>query len=253
MNPRDLIPILLLALILALTVAILAVVFAVRQARRRGDLQLTRVPEDDAGGGPAFRTLRSVLVQRPPCWLAIRGRSVEAVQAALVLHNPRPCTWLEGRANEQKLFIAPAVRGWILVIGSGLPEPGDDVDVCFRFLTGLSRKLGQVQFFGANRVVGHHAWVRAEAGRIVRAYAWAERTLWNQGVKTAEEFELGLKCFHYVETSRPTGFGQSELMAANTEKVPLLAARWSLDPAEIDERHLEHAHGVAGDGTAPWY
>jgi len=33
----------------------------------------------------------------------------------------------------------------------------------------------------------------------------------------------------------------------NVEKVPLLAARWSLDPAAIDERLLAHARGVAGE------
>jgi hypothetical protein len=37
------------------------------------------------------------------------------------------------------------------------------------------------------------------------------------------------------------------MMALNTEKVPLLAARWSLDPASIDERFLEREHGLAGE------
>jgi hypothetical protein len=30
------------------------------------------------------------------------------------------------------------------------------------------------------------------------------------------------------------------------EKVPLLAARWSFDPATIDGRILAQAHGIAG-------
>ena len=34
---------------------------------------------------------------------------------------------------------------------------------------------------------------------------------------------------------------------SNVEKVPLLAARWSLDPAAIDERFLQYERGVAGE------
>jgi hypothetical protein len=121
------------------------------------------------------------------------------------------------------------------------------VDACFRFLLDLSRKLGQVQFFGANRVLGHHAWVRVEAGRVVRAYAWAGRTVWNQGIKTRAELELGLKCFHYFEGPERSIFNHSDVVFSNAEKVPLLAARWSFDPAAVDERTFERACGIAGE------
>jgi hypothetical protein len=149
--------------------------------------------------------------------------------------------------SEQKLFIAPPIHGWILVTGCGLPEPSDDVDACFRFLLDLSRKLGQVQFYSANSILGHHAWVRAEAGRIVRAYAWAGKTLWNQGAKTPAEIALSLKCFEYFETPEATLFEQPDLISINTEKVSQLAAQWSIDPAAIDERTLDHACGIAGE------
>jgi len=46
-----------------------------------------------------------------------------------------------------------------------LPDPADDVDVCYRLLAELSRKLGHVQFFNANTVLNQHAWVQAEHGR----------------------------------------------------------------------------------------
>jgi hypothetical protein len=82
---------------------------------------------------------------------------------------------------------------------------------------------------------------------VVRAYAWAGKTLWNQGVKTRAELELGLKCFHYLETPERPLFGQPDVIAVNTEKVPRLAARWSLDPAAIDERLFEQSRGIAGE------
>jgi hypothetical protein len=190
---------------------------------------------------------RTFLMHRPASWLVIRGRNPQDVQAALGLNNPKPCTWTKGLASEQKLFIAPPVNGWILIVGAGLPDPADDVDACFRFLLDLSRKLGQVQFFSANRVLGYHAWVRVEAGRVVRAYAWAGKTVWNQGIKTRAELELGMKCFHYFEALERSLFGQSDVTFANCEKVPLLAARWSFDPAAIDERIFERACGIAGE------
>jgi hypothetical protein len=194
-----------------------------------------------------FLPLHVVFQHRPDSWIAVRSRSTQAVQSAFALNNPKPCTWIEGITRDQKLFISPPINGWVLVTGSGLPDADDDVDVTFRFLLDLSRKLGHVQFFSANRALGHHSWVRAEAGRVVRAYLWAGKTLWNQGVKTRAEAELGLKCFQYLETPDRVGFGQPDIISMNTEKVPLLAARWSLDPAAVDERVLEQARGVAGE------
>src|SRR5262249_32901967 len=139
------------------------------------------------------------------------------------------------------------VKGWILVFGSGLPDPSEDVDACFRFVLDLSRKLGHVQFFSASVVLHHHAWARVEAGRVQRAYAWAGKTIWKQGLRTRAETELGLKCLEYGEIAARTSFGAPEFMAANADKVPLLAARWSLDPAEIDERFFQHERGIAGE------
>ncbi|MEY2466638.1 MAG: hypothetical protein QOD03_1159 [Verrucomicrobiota bacterium] len=184
---------------------------------------------------------------RPTSWLAIRSRNVTAVQEALGLHNPQPCSWAEGLSENRKLFIAPPVNGWILILGSGLPDPDEDVDSCFHFLLNLTRKLGHVQFFSANRVLGHHAWVRAEGGHIARAYAWAGKTLWNQGTPTRAERDLGLHCFQYFETPDEPMFNGAEASFINSEKVPLLAARWSLDPTAIDDRFLEHAFGIAGE------
>jgi hypothetical protein len=147
---------------------------------------------------------------------------------------------------ENRLFIAPPIRGWVLVTGSGVPDPADDVDRCFRFLRELGRKVGHVQFFHADRVLQHHAWARIDCGRVLRAYAWAGATLWNQGARSTTEAELGLKCFNYGEDLPPAKWGVSELLAANVEKVPLLAERWSLDPAELEVRMLSHACGIAG-------
>ena len=196
-----------------------------------------------------FPLFQSAFGSRPTCWLAIRSLKPKAVQAALGLDHFAPCAWAEGMTGGHGFFIGPPVNGWIIVTGSGLPNPGCDVDECFHFLTALSRKLGHVQFFQAERVLHHHAWVRVENGTVMRAYAWAGETVWNQGRKTAAETELSMKCFGYGEHPDAASWAAAEWTATNVAKVPLLAARWSLDPARIDERLRNHANGVAGESS----
>ena len=251
MDNRVITLLLLSLLVLVLTMGATLVAFMIhwrRQGRYSGHSGFVDYYRSHLPAGLSFR---SSFLNRPPCWLAIRSRNLLAVQSALRLNNPRPCSWAEGLAGagEKKMFISPPVDGWILVIGSALPDPADDVDACYRFVLELSRKLGHVQFFSANRVLNHHAWVQVEAGRVRRAYAWAGKTLWKQGLKTAAEVDLGLKCFDYLETAERTSFGLPEIIIANVEKVPLLAARWSIDPAGIDEGFFEHARGIAGESS----
>jgi len=135
----------------------------------------------------------------------------------------------------------------VLVVGTLLADPAEDVDACFRFLQRLSRELGEVQFFSVDRVVGHHAWARFECGRALRGYAWAGETLWNQGHKTWAERKLGLRCYDYCEGNARSQFAQLERSRANAEKILLLAAIWSLDPSSIDDSALADAVGIAGD------
>ncbi len=183
----------------------------------------------------------------PGCWLAIHGHNRRAVQSALRLRNPQACSWLEGLAGEQEIFISPPVEGWTLVTGTALPEPWDDVDACFRFMVDLSRKVGSVQWFSASRLSLHHAWIKADNGRIERAYAWAGKTLWNQGPETAAEKELGLKCYGYTDPLEASPWAQPDELRMNVEKVPLLAARWGFDPRWIDEHSIKQLCGIVGN------
>ena len=239
MTIQDIMPALLLLLVsLAFTTGAIMIALLIHRSRTKTQTVIEQHLEVTVD----FPKLH---LPRPGCWLAIKSQNLLAVQNAMGLHNPKPCSWMDG--FEEKLFIAPPVKGWILVFGSGLPEPGDDVDICYRFVLNLSRKLGHVQLFSASRILHHHAWVRAENGRVTRGYAWAGKTLWNQGRKTAAERDLDLKCFDYNETESQCAFGLPEGVAANVDKVPLLAARWSLDPAQVEERFVERGRGVAGE------
>jgi hypothetical protein len=202
--------------------------FFIYCARRRATLAGGEEP-----GAPLPSPPRSAAFEQPARWLAVKAAHPSVVQAALHLHRPTACSWEEGlaEAREDKLFISPSRSGWVLVVGSGLPEPSEDSDKCYHFLTALSRKLGHVQFFSASRVVPHHGWAMLERGHVFRAYAWAGETLWNQGPLTGAEKDLGMVCLEYaVEQSQ---YALREALAANAEKVNQLAARWSLDPGAI--------------------
>jgi hypothetical protein len=208
-----------------------------------------RQPDAEDAGRPLATAgsmgFHSPIFEQPSRWLVVKTGNPAMVQAALNLHHPTPCSWEEGliEAREDKLFISPSISGWVLVVGSGLPGPFEDVDECFRFLSDLSRKLGQVQFFSASRVVHQHAWVMMDRGRVYRAYAWAGETLWNQGPLTAAERDLRLRCFEYG--SEQNFFLAKDELAANSEKVGQLAARWSLDPGALCSGP-GNGHGIVG-------
>jgi hypothetical protein len=179
---------------------------------------------------------------RPVCWLAIRSVSPEVVRTALGLQHAEPCSWVEGLAGSHEFFISPRVNGWIIVTGMGLPNPTDDVDATFLFLTALSRQLGHVQYFYASRLLHHHAWARLDDGCVTRAYAWIGETAWNQGTETLPEIEVDVKLFGYGDPTATVADAET-----NFEKVPQLAARWSLDPAAVKLNSHQQFIGIAGE------
>ena len=232
---------------LVLGTGVLFIVSAVRWARQRREANEHSVHLNFTPSFFVRASFRESLFEQPCRWLAIKANDPAAVQNVLHLHAPMPCSWEEGliEARERKLFISPPVGGWILVVGSSLPDPTEDVDECYRFLTSLSRKLGHVQFFSTNRFDNHHAWALIDQGRVFRAYAWAGETLWNQGPMTAAEKDLKLSCFDYA--TGQSNFERKDSLVLNTERVPQLASRWSLDPSSIDERQFKTGYGITGD------
>jgi hypothetical protein len=237
---------LLMSLFSVVTIGMLLTFAFIRYLHRRKVLSTKSSLEPSALSVAPPLSLTLPPFDNPSRWLAIRSSNPVAAQSALGLHNAKPCSWFEGlsRLTENTLFISPPIEGWLLVMGPGLPDPSEDIDECYRFILKISRELGHVQFFSVNRPVNHHAWVRVEGERVVRAYAWADETLWNQGKLSSAEADLELKCFGYGEN--PDAFSGNSHQA-NAEKVTFLAARWSLDPTSISERRLSSAKGIAGD------
>lgn len=215
---------LLLAHFLALGVALMIFLWVIYLHRRHRAAHLSH---------PTAETIFSsdaTLPDRPATWLAIRSLEAETVRAAL--------------KDQAAFIINRRVNGWVVVTGSGLPNPSDDVDACHRFLTALSRELGHVQFFHMEKFSAHHAWARLDDGCVTRAYAWAGETVWNQGAKTVAENGLGMRCPDYGEDAEVESWIRKEKAATNVENIPRLAARWSLDPGI-----LHRAGGMAGESS----
>ncbi|MGC9942876.1 MAG: hypothetical protein ABSE48_13670 [Verrucomicrobiota bacterium] len=236
-SPDTVVEMLLLMHMIALGVGLMIfgwMVYLQRHARRELG-QLTSLPIFEPS---------STSPQRPASWLAIRSVSPESVKDALGLNRAAPCSWTEGIAGGHEFFISPRVHGWVIVTGVGLPNPSENVDDCFIFLSTLSRKLGHVQYFYAEKFSRHHAWARLDDGCVTRAYAWAGETIWIQGIETLPEIEIGVKTFGYGEQSAASLDAET-----NFEKMPLLAARWSLDPAEVKLNSIRQSIGIAGESA----
>lgn len=191
----------------------------------------------------------TALINMPQHWIAAQGVSIEAVVNALQLRNLNECTWTDGLVNtgQDRVFISPRIGNWTLVMGDALPDPANDVDRCFRFLSHLSSELGHIQFFSANRALGYHAWAKFYQGKAVRAYGWAGQTVWNQGPMSSAEIKLGAVCHDYFEDENLSWQEQQEISANNIELIPSLAARWSIDPANIDAQKIAPYPGISGD------
>jgi len=215
--------------------------FLHRRARRQFSALKTATTPAAFAHPPAF----TLSVSRPPCWVAVRSVSPETVKEALGLNHAAPCTWIDGLLGEHAFFISPRVNGWVIITGLALPTPTVDVDECFVFLASLSRKLGHVQYFYAESVSHHHGWARLDDGCVTRAYAWAGTTVWSQGIESLPEIEIGVKTFGYADQAATLIDAVS-----NFEKVPLLAARWSLDPAGVKLNSIRQSIGIAGETAA---
>ncbi len=183
----------------------------------------------------------------PSRWMAIRSSNTALLRDILGLRHPVPWSEALGRARERTLFLSQPVNGWTLLVGGAIPDPVQDVDAVFRCLQKVSAEIGEVQFYSADRVLNFHGWARFRNGRAVRAYACAGEVLWNEGWVSLEERLLGMRCRGYGDELPTLRYGETPADQTNTERVPLLARRWSVDFAMASELLLAQ-EGIESGG-----
>ncbi len=217
----------------------IAIVFATLYRRHLRALRKTQRWMDPLT--PLVGSAQSALtLPLPNRWLAIRSSNTAYLREMLHVGPDEGSRWSEAltRSRERLIFISPPWRGWSLVVGAAIPDPAADIDQLYRFLSRLSRGVGEVQFFSADRVLNHHAWAWLREGTVVRAYAWAGETLWNQGDQTLDERRLGFTFRESGEAVDGPGICGGPSEQQNAERVALLARRWSLDPSEASAYFL---------------
>ena len=206
-------------------------------------------PFRDSFSGISRSFRRPLPFSVPTRWMAVRGATPSRIREVLGDRVGVYSGWADAlaRSRERSLFVSPALDGWTLVVGAGLPEAFQDVDQAFHFLRKASEALGEIHFYSADRVLNFHTWARLDNGRVTRAYAWAGTTLWNEGRSSLEERLLGLRCRAYGEEVEPVRFGEHSPEYHNTDRVVLLARRWSIDPVAASEI-IVHQDEVAERG-----
>jgi hypothetical protein len=135
------------------------------------------------------------------------------------------------------VFVSPPISGWTMVIGINLNlESEKDLE----YMKELSKKYGEVQFFGSFRGVNYSAWAKFVQGETIRAYGAADgNVIINIGVLTPLE-----QTFIEEERQRETDPEFLELLntsegqllcLSDEENVLRMAESWSINPDKLDQ------------------
>ena len=180
-------------------------------------------------------------------WLAIRGAAPEAVANALELQRVAVSNWQRGvrAAYEGRVFVTPAVGGWVLVASTALPDTGDAdrVDEATPWLRKLGKVFPEVQYFATHRVVELHAWARVVHGTFARKFAYLGEqgaVIWNDGPVTSVEQKLGL------DFSAPSEDWQR---FPDEDDVMAIARDWGIDPSTLESQSFGPGLGLVGVRT----
>ncbi|HVZ73893.1 MAG TPA: hypothetical protein VHJ20_16050 [Polyangia bacterium] len=178
-------------------------------------------------------------------WFAFHGPSSTDVAAALGLKEVAPSSWEAGVAGAYagRVFVTPPIDGWVLATSARFPDAGGGghEDSATPMLEQLSKRFGEVQYFGSYDEIGWSAWARFRDGTPVRKFSFLgaqDVVLWNEGAPTPEEHELGLAFGKQRAATDGGGLDATSVFA--------VARKWSVDPAAIQSRHLGPSLGVSG-------
>jgi hypothetical protein len=168
-------------------------------------------------------------------WLAIRDGDPELICAVLGLRDLGPLSWRAGvdlsYLTDDRVVLTPPLAGaradWILVAGQWLVHTSSIVDIVT-----LSDLLGtEVQYFATHRVVELHRWQRADAGVLLRSFAYLGETgevIESRGEPDVAERAIGLPATLNADEETDVLVGEADVMR--------VAAAWSLSPVDLDGR-----------------
>lgn len=194
-------------------------------------------------------------------WLAVRADSSDAVMKSLSLSAAVPANWRSGdlliynsRSGDPRVFVTPAVQGWVIIAGTPVDEPTDEAkhlkwDATIR---SLSKQFGDCQYFGNHRVSSYFAWSRWKDGNLVRRFIYGDGDETSFGEETPEEARLPFKLPldpSIPQPKRPPGVPEEEFRFPDEEDVMTLAERWSINPQLLEKFVTTPSVGTIAEWT----
>lgn len=174
-------------------------------------------------------------------WFAIRSENAQQVAEVMALKHLEPCNWAVGieKAYEGDIFVTPAIDGWTMIVGWGLPcadTPAGIVEAKDKLLL-LSKEFGEAQYFITHRGVDYHLWMKAINGSVIRAYGFGEgENVIIEGDPTEFEERLNLINTFSEESKHPNFYLAQNFTNPGEQTVMDIAGKWSVDPSILFER-----------------
>ena len=183
-------------------------------------------------------------------WFAVRDMDPYELAAIFRLGYVRDCNWEYGIAATKTdgVFISPPLQGWRLVLGRQLPFADGELnrEQVLALLARSSSKAGEAQFFATHRVSEFHCWMKAQAGHLVRAYAYQGdhlEVVQDIGARTSGEPADLLSAADLAALEEDEDVA---LSFPDEDVVMAIAAAWSIDPNTISTSNEQQTLGVVG-------
>ena len=191
---------------------------------------------------------------RKNLWIAAPASSSERVAQVLRLVDVQPANWRSGFVAayaypSSYVFVTPPVHGWVLAVGSGIPDPSDPAILqnWRSVMAALSQAFGRAQFFASHRGSSYSAWARYTNGSEERLFAWADEPIHDLGSPLPEELEILARLPDPVAAEEdPEYWSREDLRGPDEDDVFRIAAAWSVDPSTLDQSHAPTALGLVG-------
>jgi hypothetical protein len=248
-----------IAISIIVAVCVLAMVLWRYKSQDRSNAKVQASPPSSLSHiGPSVSSLPEPFGYKI-AWFAVRSEDPRKVAAALELTNVQPAGWKYGVAHaygdvdkDYRVFVSPPVRGWVLALG--LPILFEADDHAKTRMIELSRKFGEAQFFGSMRVSDVYVWGKAVDGRVVRYFYEGDGNRRVEGKETSEEVGLAFRFFDESspEAKDPKYWERKDLRFPGEECVLQVAAKWSIDPSQLDKMGLEPSQGLIGAPPASY-
>lgn len=197
-------------------------------------------------------------------WIAVKSSDPASVARFLGLEGTfQESCWhgieatYDTKKSDHSIFITPAYKGWVLIVGDALPLPLGPAfsDKCTPLLASLSKEFSEAQYFACHPELDFFCWAKAVDSQLIRAFASSdEGSILNYGRLSSAEITLGLKHFEFRGLSCENGdVGEAINLVPTVAYVLALASHWSVDPVSLSEfSNCSTSEGVIGSAPTVW-